>query len=58
MDESDRQISFNHLTKSMISLSAAIGASGSPLGPRLERDIATYLYSVSTLTVIKDESNR
>jgi hypothetical protein len=33
MDESDRQISFNLLNKSVISLSVAIGASDSPLGP-------------------------
>jgi hypothetical protein len=33
MDESDRWISFNHFGKSMISLSVAIGASDSPLGP-------------------------
>jgi hypothetical protein len=33
MDGSDRRISFNLLTQSAISLSAAIGAWGSPLGP-------------------------
>jgi hypothetical protein len=48
MDESDRQISFNLLNKSMISLSAAIGASDSPLGPRPKRDLATSLYFGST----------
>jgi hypothetical protein len=58
MDESDRRISFNLLTESTFSLSAAIGASGSPLGPRPERDLATYLYSGSTPIAIKDESNR
>jgi hypothetical protein len=36
MDESNRWIRFNLLTKSVISLLAVIGASGSPLGPRLE----------------------
>jgi hypothetical protein len=57
MDESNRQIRFNLLTKSVISLSAMIGASGSPLGPRLERDLATDVYSDSTLIAIKYESN-
>jgi hypothetical protein len=57
MDESDRRISFNLLTKSAISLSAAIEAPGSPLGPRPERDLTTYLYSDSTLIAIKYESN-
>jgi hypothetical protein len=37
MDMSDHRISFNLLTKSAISLSAVIGASGSPLGPCPER---------------------
>jgi hypothetical protein len=58
MDESDRWISFNLLTKFAISLSAAVEASGSPLGPRLERDLAIDLYSGSTPIAIKDESNR
>jgi hypothetical protein len=58
MDESNHQISFNLLTKSTISLSPAIGASDSPLGPRSERDLATYLHSGSTSIAIKDESNR
>jgi hypothetical protein len=40
------------------SLAVAIGASGSPLGPRLERDLVTDLHSGSTLIAIKDESNR
>jgi hypothetical protein len=57
MDESDHHISFNLLTKSAISLSVAIGASGSPLGPHPERDLATDLYSDSTPIAIKDESN-
>jgi hypothetical protein len=53
MDESGRQISFNSLKKSVISLSAVIGASGSPLGPHLESDLATYLYSATTPIAIK-----
>jgi hypothetical protein len=57
MDESDRQIRFNLLTESAISLSAVIGALGSHLGPHLERDLATNLYSVFTPIAIKDESN-
>jgi hypothetical protein len=51
------RISFNYLNKFVISLSTAIEASGSPLGPRLKRDLATDLYSGSTQIVIKDESN-
>jgi hypothetical protein len=58
MDESDCQIIFNLLNKSTMSHSATIGASGSPLGPHLERDLAIDLYSVSTPIAIKDESNR
>jgi hypothetical protein len=58
MDESNHRISFNLLNKSMISLSTVIGASGSPLGSHLEKDLATDLYSGSTLIAIKDESNR
>jgi hypothetical protein len=58
MDESNRHISFNLLTKSVISLSVVIRASGSPLGPHPERDLTTNLYSGSTLIAIKDESNR
>jgi hypothetical protein len=57
MDESDRQISFNLLTESVISLSVAIGASGSLLGPHPEIDLTIDLYSDSTPIVIKDESN-
>jgi hypothetical protein len=48
IDESDRRISFNHLNKSAISLSATIEASDSLLGPRPERDLVTDLYSGST----------
>jgi hypothetical protein len=58
IDEFDRRISFNLLTKSVISLSTVIGALGSPLGPRSEKDLATDLYSDSTPIAIKDESNR
>jgi hypothetical protein len=53
MDMSDYQISFNSLNKSVISLSAVIGALGSPLGPHLESDLETDLYSVSTPIAIK-----
>jgi hypothetical protein len=53
MDESDRQISFNSLKKFVTSLSAAIGVLGSPLGPHLERDLETDLYSGSTPIAIK-----
>jgi hypothetical protein len=41
------------LKKFAISLSATIGALGSPLGPRLKRDLATDLYSSSTPIAIK-----
>jgi hypothetical protein len=58
MDESDRQVDFNRTNKSVISLSAVIGALVSPLEPRPERDLTTNLYSGSTLVVIKDESDR
>jgi hypothetical protein len=57
MDESNHQVDFNCLNKSVISLSAVIGALSSPLGPRPERDLAIDLYSGSTPIVIKDESN-
>jgi hypothetical protein len=57
MDESDRRISINLLNKFTISLSVAIEASDSPLGPRSERDLATDLYYGSTLIAIKDESD-
>jgi hypothetical protein len=57
MDESDCRINFNLLNKSAILLSAVIGASSSPLGPRPERDLATNLYSISTPIAIEDNSN-
>jgi hypothetical protein len=57
MEESDCHISFNLLNKFVISLSAAIGPSGSPLGPHPERDLATDLHSGSTPKAIKDDSN-
>jgi hypothetical protein len=53
MDRSDCQISFNSLNKSVISLSATIGALSSPLGPHTESDLETYLYSGSTPIAIK-----
>jgi hypothetical protein len=48
MDEFDCQINFNSLKKSATSLSAAIGALDSPLGPHPESDLVTDIYSVST----------
>jgi hypothetical protein len=56
MDMSDCQISFNSLNKFVISLSAANGALGSPLGPNLESDLETDLYSGSTPIAIKTSS--
>jgi hypothetical protein len=53
MDESDCQINFNSLKKSVTSLSAVIGALGSYLGPHTESDLVTDLYSVSTPIAIK-----
>jgi hypothetical protein len=53
MDESDCRISLNHLKKYVTSLSAMIETSGSPLGPRPERDLATDLYYVSIPIAIK-----
>jgi hypothetical protein len=53
MDRFGCQISFNSFNKSVILLSAVIGALGSPLGPHPESDIETYLYSGSTLIAIK-----
>jgi hypothetical protein len=53
MDRSGCQISFNSLNKSVISLSAAIGALDSPLGPHPESDLETDLYSASTPIAIK-----
>jgi hypothetical protein len=58
MDESDHRINFNSLKNSTPSLSAVIRALDSPLGPHLESDLATYLYSDSTLIAIIDESDR
>jgi hypothetical protein len=55
MDASDHQIIFNLPNKSVILLLVAIGASCSTLGPRLEKDLATDLYSGSTPIAIKDE---
>jgi hypothetical protein len=57
MDESDHQISFNHLKKSVTSLSAIIGALGSHLGPHPESDLDTDLYSVSMPIANMDESD-
>jgi hypothetical protein len=57
IDESDHQTSFNSLKKSTTSLPAVIGALDSPLGPLLESDLPTDLYSVSTLIAIMDESD-
>jgi hypothetical protein len=48
MDMSGCQISFNSLNKSVISLSAAIGALSSPLGLHPKSDLETDLYSSST----------
>jgi hypothetical protein len=48
MDESDRKINFNNLKKSLTSLSVAIGALGSPIGPDPESDLEIDLYSSST----------
>jgi hypothetical protein len=53
MDRSGCQVSFNSLNKSIISLSATIGALGSPLGPHPESDTETDLYSGSTSIAIK-----
>jgi hypothetical protein len=56
MDRSGCQISFNSLNKSVISLSAVIGALSSPLGPHPESDLETDLYSASTPIAIKTSS--
>jgi hypothetical protein len=53
MDKCGCQISFNSLNKFVISLSVAIRALGSPLGPHPESDIETDLYSGSTSIAIK-----
>jgi hypothetical protein len=47
MDLFDHQINFNILKKFVTSLSVAIRALGSALGPHLESDLVTDLYSVS-----------
>jgi hypothetical protein len=44
------------LKKSVTSLSAVIGALGSPLGPHPESDLVTELYSDSTLIANMNES--
>jgi hypothetical protein len=53
MDGFDCQISFNSLNKYVTSLSMTIGASDAPLGSHLKSDIATDLYSTSTMIAIK-----
>jgi hypothetical protein len=53
MDMSGCHISFNSLNKSVISLSAVIGALGSPLGSHPESDLETDIYSSSTPIAIK-----
>jgi hypothetical protein len=54
--ESDRQINFNSLKKSVTSLSVAIGALDSPLGIHPESDLEIDLYSGSTLIANMDMS--
>jgi hypothetical protein len=56
MDMSGCQISFNSLNKSVISLSVAIEALGSPLGPHPKSNLETDLYFASTLIAIKMNS--
>jgi hypothetical protein len=56
MDESDRQINFNNLKKSAISLSAAIGALSSPLELNPESGLETDIYFGSTPIVNMDRS--
>jgi hypothetical protein len=58
MDESDHQVDFNRLNKTVTSLSATIRALCSPLGPHSESDLATDLYSVSTPIAIIAEFDR
>jgi hypothetical protein len=53
MNMSGCQISFNSLNKSLISLSATIGALSSPLGPNPESGLETDLYSGSISIAIK-----
>jgi hypothetical protein len=57
IDESDRRISFNHFNKFLTSLLVVIGALGFPLGPHLESNLTTDLYSGFTLIAIMDESD-
>jgi hypothetical protein len=47
-----------HLKKFATLLIAAIRTLGSPLGPHLENDLATDLYSISTPIAIMDKSDR
>jgi hypothetical protein len=56
MDKSDHRFIINSFKESMISLAAAIGALGSPLGPHTESDPVIDLYSGSTPIAIIDES--
>jgi hypothetical protein len=53
MDMSSCQISFNSINKPVLLLSAAIEVLGSPLGPNIESDLETDLYSGSTPIAIK-----
>jgi hypothetical protein len=53
MDRSSCQICFNSLNKSVISLSAAIGALDSPLGPHPKSDLEIDLSYGSTPIAIK-----
>jgi hypothetical protein len=56
MDESDLQINFNNLKKYVTSLSAVIGAFGSPLRPHPESDLVTDPYCSSTPIANMDRS--
>jgi hypothetical protein len=57
MDKTNCQINFNSLKKSATSLSVVIGALVSPLGPHLESDLVTDLYSASTPIANMDRSD-
>jgi hypothetical protein len=57
MDESNHQINFNSLKKSVTSLLAVIGALGSPLEPHSKSDLVIDLYSTSTSIANMDMSN-
>jgi hypothetical protein len=57
IDESDHHIDFSRLKKFVTSLSAAIGALCSPLGPHLESDLTIDLYSNSTPIANMDVSD-